>query len=231
VTYDWEITNSTCDPDGTGGRTCFLVNGQYPGPVLRATWGDNVVVNIKNSLQDNGTSVHWHGVRQLNSPGSDGTGGITECPIAPGDTRTYSFKVTQYGTSLYHSHFEAQYGDGVIGPIVFDGPAAADYDIDLGPYPINEWYYKTAWQVDSLGLQALQNAASGALPPHTNTILINGTNKNANGSGEYSQVSITPGKKHLLRLVNIGIDNYLRISLDGHVMQMISADFVPVEPF
>lgn len=30
-------------------------------------------------MQDNGTGIHWHGMRQLNSVGMDGVPGITEC--------------------------------------------------------------------------------------------------------------------------------------------------------
>ena len=89
-------------------------------------------MNVKNSLQNNGTSIHFHGVRQLASCGSDGVPGITQCPIAPGQSFTYTFIASQYGTSWYHSHFSSQYGDGVVGPIVFNGPASANYDIDLG---------------------------------------------------------------------------------------------------
>lgn len=99
VTYNLEITNTTCNPDGHGARTCLLVNNQFPGPTIRATWGDNLVINVKNSMQHNGTSMHWHGVRQYHSPGSDGVNGITECAVAPGDSKTYSFQVTQFGTS------------------------------------------------------------------------------------------------------------------------------------
>lgn len=53
----------------------------------------------------------------------DGTNGITECPIAPGASKTYTFLLTQFGTSWYHSHYSAQYGDGVLGAIVIAGPA------------------------------------------------------------------------------------------------------------
>ena len=35
-TYDWTITNTTCNPDGTHERICLLVNNQYPGPLLEA---------------------------------------------------------------------------------------------------------------------------------------------------------------------------------------------------
>lgn len=42
-------------------------------------------------------------------------------------------------TSWYHSHYSAQYGDGVVGPIVIAGPATSNYDVDLGAMPINDW--------------------------------------------------------------------------------------------
>lgn len=35
VTYNLEITNTTCNPDGHGEIECLLVNGMYPGPTLR----------------------------------------------------------------------------------------------------------------------------------------------------------------------------------------------------
>ncbi|KEF60638.1 uncharacterized protein A1O9_02199 [Exophiala aquamarina CBS 119918] len=179
-------------------------------------------------MQDNGTSVHWHGVRQWHSADQDGTNGITECPIAPGDTRTYKFQVTQYGSSLYHSHFSAQYGDGIVGPIVFEGPASANYDVDLGPYTINEWYYLTSWQVASLSTAALQGKG---LPPQADTMIINGTGTNADGDGTHNKVKIQKGKRYLLRLINIGVDNYIRVSLDSHQLQVIAADFVPIVPY
>jgi FtsP/CotA-like multicopper oxidase with cupredoxin domain len=62
--------------------------------------------------------------------------------IAPGDTKNYIFKATEYGTSWYHSHFSGQYGDGVIGTIQINGPATANYDIDLGTYTLSDWYVK-----------------------------------------------------------------------------------------
>lgn len=54
VYYSLELTNGTCNPDGHGARQCLLFNGQYPGPVIRATWGDQLFITVKNSLQDNG---------------------------------------------------------------------------------------------------------------------------------------------------------------------------------
>jgi len=117
VSYSWTITNITMAPDGYS-RHVLAVNGQYPGPVLEANWGDQISVTVTNNMPNNGTTIHWHGIRQHNNNGQDGVPGVTECPLAPGQTKTYTFQATQYGSSWYHSHFSSQYGDGILGPIV-----------------------------------------------------------------------------------------------------------------
>lgn len=225
--YDLSITNTTCNPDGARSRVCLLINNRMPGPVITANWGDTIRVTIRNRMQHNGTSIHWHGLRQLNSVTQDGVNGITECALAPGDAKTYQFKATEYGTSWYHSHFSGQYGDGVIGSMVINGPATANYDIDLGPYILQDWYYITAYQA---GARAF-NGGLGGPPPTGDNILINGTNRNAAGGGNYNRVSITRGKKYRLRIINTAIDAGFVVSLDGHPFQVISHDFVPVVPY
>lgn len=228
VKYTLNIANTTCDPDGSSpGRICLLVNDQYPGPTLYANWGDTVEVTVNNNLPYNGTGIHWHGVRQLGSNPYDGTNGITECPLAPGDSKVYTFQATQYGTSWYHSHYSAQYGDGVLGGIIFEGPATSNYDIDLGTYIVSDWYYETAFQIAYTADVYLQE---GQAPPSPDTMLVNGTNKNAAGGGSYSNVQLTAGKKHRLRLINTSVDGALHVSLDGHSFTVISADFVPIAP-
>lgn len=129
--YTFHITNTTLSPDGTP-KQVLAVNGQIPGPTIEVNWGDTISVQVFNDMQSNGTSLHWHGLRQLHSNDQDGTNGVTECALAPGDSKTYTFQATEYGTSWYHSHFSAQYGDGVQGPIIIHGPASANYDVDLG---------------------------------------------------------------------------------------------------
>jgi laccase len=37
-----------------------------------------------------------------------------------------------------------QYGDGILGPLIIDGPSTANYDLDLGALPFTDWYYETA---------------------------------------------------------------------------------------
>lgn len=194
-----------------------VFNGQYPGPAIVADWGDTIEVTVTNNLANNGTSIHWHGLRQLHSNQMDGTNGLTECPIAPGQTKVYTFKATAYGTSWYHSHYSVQYGDGLVGPIIINGPATANYDIDLGALPITDWFATPMFEL---------LASRPTVPPTSQSILVNGT-----GGSNLSKIKFTPGKKHLLRLVNTGINNMFHVGIDQHTMTVIASDFVPIKPF
>ena len=60
VSYNLEITNTTVAPDGTP-REVFVINGQFPGPVITANWGDTLQIAVKNSLTNNGTQAHSAG--------------------------------------------------------------------------------------------------------------------------------------------------------------------------
>jgi hypothetical protein len=72
VSYNLRIENTTCSPDGASSRVCMLINGRYPGPTIVANWGDTIRVTVRNLLQHNGTSIHWHGFRMLNTNIQDG---------------------------------------------------------------------------------------------------------------------------------------------------------------
>jgi FtsP/CotA-like multicopper oxidase with cupredoxin domain len=212
--------------DGSSGsREMMLVNGQYPGPVLRAKWGDTIIVNVQNNLVHNGTGIHWHGVRQLNSCQHDGVPGITECPIAPGKSRQYKFRATQFGTSWYHSHFSAQYGDGVVGPIIIDGPATSNYDEDLGALPITDFYYTPSFTLNEIAQHSLFG------PPTPDNILVNGTHVNSEGGGSYAKMNVVKGKKYRIRIINTSVDSHFSVSMDGHPFTVITSDFVPIKPW
>lgn len=140
--YTFNITRGTLSPDGYQ-KQMILVNGAYPGPTITANWGDKIQVTVENNINSTaeGTSIHWHGFLQRNSQWMDGVPGISQCPIAPGKSFTYSFKAELYGTSWYHAHYSAQYSDGIAGPIVVYGPQNKKYDIDLGPVLLTDWYH------------------------------------------------------------------------------------------
>ena len=108
----------------------ITINGTIPGPTLRFTEGENIVINVTNKL-DEDTSIHWHG---LLVPGAmDGVPGLNGFPgIKPGETFSYRFKIRQTGTYWYHSHSKGQEQDGEYGSIVIkprgQDPVKADRD-------------------------------------------------------------------------------------------------------
>ncbi|KAK4041135.1 Cupredoxin [Parachaetomium inaequale] len=221
---NWNINTDyeTTTPPAFNTRVVY----QFPGPTIEADWGDYIVVNVYNDMQDNGTSIHWHGIRQFGESNQDGANGVTECPIPPGHMKTYDFHVTQYGTSWYHSHYSSQYGNGIVGSLIVRGPASANYDIDLGPYPISDYYHETT---DRLHLKA--ELVSNGPPPDSDNVLFRGKNINPLGAGgAYDRITLTPGKKHLLRLINPSVDNSFTVSLVGHTFTVITTDLVPITP-
>jgi FtsP/CotA-like multicopper oxidase with cupredoxin domain len=140
--------------------------------------------------------------------------GLTECPIPPGATRRYEFQGTQYGTTWYHSHLTTQYGDGIVGTIVINGPSVKDYDYDLGPLAVTDFYYKSMYELGFIVDGTVQPFTG---PPVADNGLVNGKNMNVNKTvGSYHNVKLIPGKKYKLRLVNTAVDNHFRVSLDRH---------------
>lgn len=63
-----------------------MVNGQFPGPLIEACWGDIIVINVKNAIKNNGTTVHFHGLRMLHENNFDGANGQYNNLSRAGDT-------------------------------------------------------------------------------------------------------------------------------------------------
>ncbi|OAY82622.1 Monocopper oxidase-like protein SKU5 [Ananas comosus] len=106
----------------------IAINGQYPGPIVSVTTNWNVVVNIKNNL-DEPFLVTWNGLQQRKNSWQDGVLG-TNCPIPSGWNWTYEFQRAAGG-----------YGGIIINnrdviPLPFGTP---DGDITIF---ISDWYSK-----------------------------------------------------------------------------------------
>ncbi|KAK1831510.1 multicopper oxidase-domain-containing protein [Podospora conica] len=241
--YNLTVKNGTIIADGLNfvdGKMLDDGTGpKYPGPWIQACWGDTIYINVTNELYGlNGTSMHWHGLRQWFTMHMDGVNGITQCPIAPGDHFVYKFKATQYGSSWYHSHYSIQYADGLVGPISIHGPTSAPYDIapDL-PLLLTDWAHNSAFNV--LSTKKMEWPS----------ILINGqgnvsafTDTNPPGldpsrakpytlSFSRNQSSPAQTQKHLLRIINTSFDTTFVFSIDNHLMTVVEADFVPIHPW
>ena len=62
--FKWEISNMFWSPDCEE-KVVIGINGQFPGPTIRARAGDTIHVQLKNALHTEGVVIHWHGIRQV----------------------------------------------------------------------------------------------------------------------------------------------------------------------
>jgi FtsP/CotA-like multicopper oxidase with cupredoxin domain len=118
---------------------CWGYNGRTPGPTIEAVEGDRLRIYVTNRLPEP-TSVHWHGVFLPN--GMDGVSGLNQKGIEPGETFKYEFTLRQYGTHMYHPHFDemTQMALGMMGMFVIHPRQKPEIAVDRDfAIMLSEW--------------------------------------------------------------------------------------------
>ncbi|KAI5196373.1 hypothetical protein E4T39_07839 [Aureobasidium subglaciale] len=220
VTYDWNIEWMTAAPDGTA-RPVIGVNGQWPCPSVDVMEGDLVVVNVYNGLGNESTSLHWHGIHQRGTNHMDGATGVTQCPIAPGQSFTYKFLADQAGTYWWHSHNMGQYPDGLWGPLIVRDPSPPfHYDEEL-IITLSDWYND---QMPYLihQYQSAEGAAEDGTPDPSGGALIN--------SGKNVSIHVKPSTTYLVRIICPAAFTGHGWVFDGHNQTTVEVDGVYTVP-
>lgn len=164
----------------------------------------------------------------------DGVNGVTQCPIAPQDYFVYEFNITQYGSSWYHSHYSVQYADGALGPMTLHGPSSAEWDEAISPPLImTDWGHNSAFDAVTTGLDTPDFLLDGRgnVTRVDNSIANTTTIKSPYSITFEKSQSGTPCKKYLLRVINTSFTRTFVFSIDNHMLQMASADYVPIYPY
>ncbi|KAI9428413.1 laccase [Lactarius indigo] len=221
-----QIKNTIVAPDGFR-RIATVAGGGVTGPLIQGTKGDAFSIDVRNQLVSKSldlvTSVHWHGIFQKGSNYADGGSFVNQCPIVPRESFKYEFQTfEQTGTYWYHSHYKAQYCDGLRGPLVIydpNDPHASLYDFDNENTVITlaDWYHYVSplAPVDHL----------------FNSTLINGRGRYPGGpSVPLSVVNVIRGERYRLRLVSISCEPAFTFSIDGHQLTIIEVDGVNHQP-
>jgi FtsP/CotA-like multicopper oxidase with cupredoxin domain len=159
VTKRLTAHSATIDLGGSSVVT-WAYGDTVPGPLLRATAGDTLRVDLANDLPSTDTSVHWHGIALRND--MDGVPGITQDPITAGESFRYEFTVPDPGTYFYHPHTGVQLDRGLYGVLVVDDPSEpGGYDAEW-VVVLDDWIDGTGKTPDD-ALKELQSAkASGS---------------------------------------------------------------------
>ena len=230
----------------------IAVNGTVPGPLIRLREGQNVRINVTNTL-DVDTSIHWHGL--LVPFQMDGVPGISFPGIHPRQTFTYEFPIRQSGTYWYHSHSGLQEQSGHYGPLIIE-PAGAepvacdrDYILLLSDFTVHDPHFimrrlrtgegyfnrqQTTW-TDKYPLSGKERRmwAQMRMPATdimdigapTYTFLANGR-----GPSEGLEYLFRPGERVRLRIINGSAQSFFNVRIPGLPMTVIAADGQNVRP-
>ena len=185
-------------------------NGQVPGPLLRATAGRPLTVDVWNETKE-AELVHWHGMHI--PPDVDGAYEEGTPPVPPnGGRRQYQFTPEPAGTRWYHSHGSAGRNlkkstyTGQFGMFVVDtaGADAGAYDHEV-PLLLHEWEPRFSNE--------------GPLDVEFRSFSINGK---MSGAGEPIRVGVS--QRVLFRIVNASATLHHRLALPRHRFLVTALD-------
>jgi FtsP/CotA-like multicopper oxidase with cupredoxin domain len=250
VTASLRPRPATIDLGGT--RAATLAYGDtVPGPLLRATAGDDLVVTLDNGLT-RPTSVHWHGIALRND--MDGAAPATH-DIDVGHEFTYRFSSPHPGTYWAHPHTGLEADTGLYLPVIIDDPAEPgrydaewivvldDWTDGIGKTPQQVWEdltSKDARAQDMPGMGGMPGMVGmpGMGGVGTSTLLggdagdvnypyylINGRIPSAP-----STFGAVPGQRIRMRIINAGSDTAFRVALAGHSLTVTHTDGFAVVP-
>ena len=216
VYYNWSVDWVNAAPDGFE-RPVIGINGQWPCPTIDIETGDRLIVDVYNNLGNESTGIHWHGMFQHSTGFMDGTTGVTQCPIKPGDKLRYDFTVyfsklrmftnfnadnakvpDQSGTYWYHSHNLGQYPDGLWGPFIIrnqNDPYTDQYEDEI-ILTLTDWYHEQMPTMLANYISTANEADNDGREPKPDRALIN-ANVNAT-------ISVKPSTTYLVRVICVG---------------------------
>lgn len=196
----WELVSGTV-------TEAILINGQVPGPELRATEGDTMEIMVTNNLSEV-TSIHWHG---LHVPYlQDGVSPINMLPIEPGESFTFRFRASHAGTFIYHAHSLTneieQVDRGLYGALIID-PQLPENEPE---YDVERTMVLGGWTVDAGGMAGMDEPMEMAMNYNYWTI-------NGKSFPDTEPILVKEGQRVRIRLINI--------SNLAHPMHLHGTDF------
>ena len=193
---------------------CWGYNGRTPGPTIEVVDGDRVRFYVTNRLPEP-TTVHWHGV--LLPAGMDGVSGLTQKPIAPGETFMYEFTLHQTGACMYHPHFDemTQMGLGMMGMFIIHPRKAEGPKIDR-----DFALMLSEWRIDP-----------GTSRPNPNEMTdFNILTFNSKAFPGTAPLVVKKGDRVRIRIGNLGAMDHHPIHLHGYQFKITETDGGRIPP-
>ncbi len=198
---------------GTRTFTMYGFNGQYPGPLIRAAQGTEIIVHFINNI-DLPTAVHWHGIRLDNA--FDGVPGVTQDPVDPGESFIYRVYFPDAGLYWYHPHHreDIQQDLGLYGNMLVD---ASDPDY-YGPVNGEDFLMLDDLLIDDTGLFPFgrEHAVQTLMGRFGNQLLVNGEPQ--------WETTVRTGEVRRLYLTNVANTRTFNLAIEGADMKLVGAD-------
>ncbi len=257
--YDLTVGEFPVRINGRAGMAVGI-NGTIPSPLIRFTEGQEITLNVTNTLKSD-TSIHWHGL--LVPFHMDGVPGVSFPGIKPGETFEYKYSVPQNGTYWYHSHSGLQEPLGMYGPMIIDpkGVDPVKYDREY-VIVISDWTFvhpmklfkKLKSMADSFNYQkrtlpdfmrdAKKNGFGATVKQRAawNKMRMSQTDIsdvtgatytyliNGRGTDDNWNGVFTPGERVRLRIINAASMSMFNVRIPGLPMTIVQADGLNVKP-
>lgn len=187
-------------------------NGSVPGPFIHVDEGAEITIEFSNDL-DIETTIHSHGLR-LDFP-NDGTPGLVQYPIKPGETFTYVLKFPDAGTYWYHPHVREDYAQelGLYG----------NYQVNPVRYELQPVNQEINLIVDDILLEGDQ--LSPFFKDKTNFAVMGrfGNVMLVNGETEYTQ-TFQRGDVIRMNITNVANARPFELTIPGAQMKLVGSD-------
>ena len=241
--YTLRIANGLAElaPDHIVSTT--LYNDQFPGPLLRFTEGQRVVIDIHNDT-DTPELVHWHGQKIP----SDVDGAAEEgSPYVPAHgMQRIAFLPKPSGFRFYHTHVVAGANlnrgtyTGQVGPVYIEpkaNPGAYDREIFLVLKEFLPSFSRGGdMDVDALAgspikaLKDIGKAADDAAAVKTKGFEVGYDLFCINGRmlGHGEPIRVKQGERVLFHVLNASAGEIRSLALPGHVFRVVGLDGNPV---
>jgi len=188
-------------------------NGQVPGPALRVPQNATITVQFKNNIDWN-TTIHWHGLRH--DIKDDGVPGVSQDPVQPGESFTYTVHFPDEGIYWYHPHIreDIQQDSGLAGNMLVE--------------PFDETYYNPVNREELLVLDDILMDDEGVVPyglNHANYVTMGrfGNVMLVNGQTDY-KLRVSRGDVVRFYITNVANVRPYNLSFGGAKIKLIGSD-------
>lgn len=197
----------------------YTYNGSVPGPLIRGTVGDTLIIHFTNNLPEP-TTIHWHGLRL---PADMDGSSIAQNPLQPGETFTYKYELKEASLFWYHPHVRSneQVEKGLAGALLVS-EKKRDLDKHIRKVKqkvlvLDDVLLDADGQVEEFFSGDPKDILLAKINGRTgNTLLVNGR--------QMPTMYVKSGEPIRWRMVNIANTRFMRVSVPGHKLTRIGGD-------